>query len=701
MEEEAGEEPRLGRSTAPKDFRFYHMDLYDSEDRLQLFPGESSRIRREVTPAELTSEPRGAGDSKNLQKEADELVHLYGLQDDHELGGEFVDEHRQGTLGYPSYGMRRRDPGREQRDWGLGNEAAEAADLGYGGQGPPDQCQDLREAYRYTHGRASEEYECYVIPEEEDEEEPADVFCVTCKTPVRTIEKDSDMHKEHEVIPINKALEHAKDEIHKNMCKLEQQIIDMENFASHLEEVFITVEENFGRQEQNFECHYNGILETLAQKYEEKIQALGEKKKEKLEALYGQLVSCGENLDACRELMETIEEMCHEEKVEFLKDAVAMTDRLGKFLKTKTDVELSAQPEFEDQTLDFSDVEQLMDSINTIPAPSAPVINPQAPNSATGSSVRVCWSLYSDDTVESYQLSYRPVQDSSTDKDQAAPSPPSIKTEAIRSCEEAALICWESGNLNPVDSYTVELIQAETPEASGVTESIVGIPTCESLIQLQPRHSYTIYVRALNVGGTSARSEPATVHTTGSYFQLNKDTCHPWLTVSEDGFTVVRSEKKGFRRELPPSKMQFTRCVAVMGSLIPVRGRHYWEVEVDEHLDYTVGVACEDVPKQEDLGANCLSWCMKHTFASTRHRYEFLHNGTTPDIRITVAPKKIGILLDYENSKLSFFNVDIAQHLYTFSCRLHQFVHPCFSLEKSGCLKICNGISMPKLVTFL
>lgn len=61
-----------------------------------------------------------------------------------------------------------------------------------------------------------------------------------------------------------------------------------------------------------------------------------------------------------------------------------------------------------------------------------------------------------------------------------------------------------------------------------------------------------------------------------------------------------------------------TRCAAVIGNLIPVRGRHYWEVEVDERLDYTIGVACEDVPKQEDLGANCLSWCMRHTFASTR-----------------------------------------------------------------------------------
>ncbi|XP_065728043.1 fibronectin type III and SPRY domain-containing protein 2 isoform X2 [Phocoena phocoena] len=705
MEGEVGEAPGLGRPAASKDFHFHHVDLYDSEDRLQIFPEEDTQMRREVVQAEMTNEPRQPMIGKaqrDLGEEVDELVHLYGLEDDHELGYEFIDKStpRIEVSEYPPYMMMGREPLREQRDWRLSGEAAKAEDLGFGAWGSAGQCRDLREAYRYTHGHASEEYECYVIPEEEDEEEAADVFCVTCKTPIRASGKVLVEHKEHEVTPLGKALESAKDEIHKNMYKLEKQIIEMENFASHLEEVFITVEENFGRQEKNFESHYNEILETLAQKYEEKIQALGEKKKEKLEALYGQLVSCGENLETCKELMETIEEMCHEEKVDFIKDAVAMADRLGKFLKTKTDVEISAQPEFEDQTLDFSDVEELMGSINTIPAPSAPVINPQAPNSATGSSVRVCWSLYSDDTVESYQLSYWPVQDSSPGKDRAAPCPPIMKSKEIRSCEEAALICWESGNLNPVDSYTVELTQAEVPGASGVTESVVGIPTCECLVQLQPRQSYTIYVRALNVGGPSARSEPATVHTTGSYFRLNEHTCHPWLTVSEDGLTVVRSERKAPAREPLPSDTRFTRCVAVMGNLIPVRGRHYWEVEVDECLDYTVGVAFEDVPKQEDLGANRLSWCMRHTFASSRHKYEFLHNKMTPDIRITVSPRKIGILLDYENSKLSFFNVDISQHLYTFSCQLHLFVQPCFSLEKPGCLKIHNGISMPKHVTF-
>lgn len=50
-------------------------------------------------------------------------------------------------------------------------------------------------------------------------------------------------------------------------------------------------------------------MQTLEQKYEENMQALGEEKKEKLETLYKQLVSCGENLDTCKDLMETIEDL--------------------------------------------------------------------------------------------------------------------------------------------------------------------------------------------------------------------------------------------------------------------------------------------------------------------------------------------------------------------------------------------------------
>lgn len=55
------------------------------------------------------------------------------------------------------------------------------------------------------------------------------------------------------------------------------------------------------------------------------------------------------------------------------------TNRLRKFLETKTDVEISAQPAVEDQTLDFSDVEQLLGSINTIPGAHLPRAGVPAP----------------------------------------------------------------------------------------------------------------------------------------------------------------------------------------------------------------------------------------------------------------------------------------------------------------------------------
>lgn len=51
------------------------------------------------------------------------------------------------------------------------------------------------------------------------------------------------------------------------------------------------------------------------------------------------------------------------------------------------------------------------------------------------------------------------------------PCPPVIKQRECTSCPEAALIRWESGNTNPVDSYTIELSEAGTDGGqSGITE---------------------------------------------------------------------------------------------------------------------------------------------------------------------------------------------------------------------------------------
>ncbi|XP_059679848.1 fibronectin type III and SPRY domain-containing protein 2 [Gavia stellata] len=742
---------------------FYHMDLYGSKERFDIFPKEPSGqgdrslgdTRRESA---LSSEkfPRSQEAGYDLEKEVAELAKMYGLDEDREkelelLGGhlETVESRwppartgKTGSQGSICNASKSSSPLKDQsqstKQQGLPGEASQDEDQS------KTRAEDEAESHTWSReglssGGMSDEWSSQAVSEEE---EAADVFCSTCKMPIRAFDKLFGEHKDHEVAQLPTALESEKEEIHKNMCKLEDQIAQMENFASHLEEIFITVEENFGRQEQNFEVHYNDAVQVLARKYEEQLEALGEEKRQKLEALYEQLVSCGEHLDTCKELTDATQELYLEnDKADFMKAAVTMVDRLEEFLKKEVDLELSTLPGFEERVIDFSEVEQLMNSINTIPAPSAPVINPQAPNAATGTSLRVCWGLFSDDTVECYQLCYKPVSNERHMDEQAehtlkvketyctianllpntqyefwvsalnasgisppseravyvtAPSPPIIKNKKIRSCENAALVCWESRDINPVDSYMVELSKL-TDEENGdiITESIVGIPNCEVLIHLQPTQSYRICVRALNLGGSSERSEPVLIHTTGTYFCLNEDTAHPLLAILDDGFTIACDELENPECDLPVYDNSFTRCIGILGSLIPFPGKHYWEVEVEEDTEYRIGVAFENTPRHGYLGANNSSWCMRHIITPSRHKYEFLHSGMTPDIRITIPPRRIGILLDYENCKLSFFNANIAQHLYAFSSHFQHYVHPCFALETPGILQIHTGIAIP------
>ncbi|XP_031425500.1 fibronectin type III and SPRY domain-containing protein 2 [Clupea harengus] len=581
------------------------------------------------------------------------------------------------------------------------------------------------------------------------ESDTPDAYCTDCQTPTYAFKKLAGPHKSHRVILMKKAAQEIKNDINKTRNKLEEKITQMENFAGNLEEIFITVEENFGRQEQNLEQHYNEVLQTLAHRYDLRASALEDEKKMKLESLYNQLIDCGRTLDTNKEQIEEAQALYRDEnKYLFLQTVKPIMKNIEKLAIEEPDLKIAASLEFDIPAADLSDVKQMMDSINAVPAPSAPVMNPQIPNSASCTSLRVCWSLFSDDTVEYYELYSRPIfEDITVESDleevkvkvkethytvadllpnaqyefwvtatnttgispasekavyMTVPSPPVIKPRECTSCPDAALVRWDSGNTNPVDSYTLELLEmgAESSKAT-VTESIVAIPTCESLIQLQPGKCYQIYVRAVNIGGPSEKSESFTVTTTGTFFHLLEDTAHPCLSVSEDGFTMFYTHDELPLSEMAFSDNTFARCVAVLGDLIPVRTKHYWEVEVDPHTEYRIGVAYEDTQRNAYLGGNNTSWCMRHVLTPSRHKYEFLHNGWTPDIRITSHPLRIGMALDYDQGKLSFFNADLAQHLYTFRCQFLHYVHPCFALDNPGALTLKNGTTPPNYISFV
>lgn len=54
----------------------------------------------------------------------------------------------------------------------------------------------------------------------------------------------------------------------------------------------------------------------------------------------------------------------------------------------------------------------------------------------------------------------------------AVPSPPVIKPQQCVSSLDAALIRWDSGNTNPVESYTLEFHETSADGGGTATESV-------------------------------------------------------------------------------------------------------------------------------------------------------------------------------------------------------------------------------------
>ncbi|XP_063052099.1 tripartite motif-containing protein 16 isoform X2 [Engraulis encrasicolus] len=142
---------------------------------------------------------------------------------------------------------------------------------------------------------------------------------------------------------------------------------------------------------------------------------------------------------------------------------------------------------------------------------------------------------------------------------------------------------------------------------------------------------------------------------------LDPDTAHPKLLLSAGDRRVSFSDTA---QPYPESEGRFSSFPQVLATEAlrggGAGGRWYWEVEVsaDEGGRWKVGVCDGQIGRkgQKDasrLGFNALSWCL---LSEGKGKVEVLHDKATTAV-CSDAPRRVGVLLDYEEAALSFFTV--------------------------------------------
>ncbi|XP_064219154.1 butyrophilin subfamily 2 member A2 isoform X1 [Aotus nancymaae] len=140
---------------------------------------------------------------------------------------------------------------------------------------------------------------------------------------------------------------------------------------------------------------------------------------------------------------------------------------------------------------------------------------------------------------------------------------------------------------------------------------------------------------------------------------LDPDTAHPELFLSEDQRSVRRGP---FRQSMPDNPERFNSQPCVLGRESFTSGKHYWEVEVENVMVWTVGVCRDSVERKGEfllLPQNGF-W----TLEMFGNQYRAL---SSPERILPLKESlcRVGIFLDYEAGDVSFYNMTDRSHIYT------------------------------------
>ncbi|XP_028459241.1 E3 ubiquitin-protein ligase TRIM21-like [Perca flavescens] len=161
---------------------------------------------------------------------------------------------------------------------------------------------------------------------------------------------------------------------------------------------------------------------------------------------------------------------------------------------------------------------------------------------------------------------------------------------------------------------------------------------------------------------------------------LDPDTAHPNLILSDDRKQVNDRDLLSMllRKNLPDNPERFSECASVLGKQSFSSGRFYFEVQVKGKTEWDLGVARESINRK---GAVALSPKYGYWTIWLRNRNEY-YTAAGPRVRLSLKspPQKVGVFVDYEEGLVSFYDVDVAALIYSFTgCSFTDKLFPYFS----------------------
>ncbi|XP_046907245.1 E3 ubiquitin-protein ligase TRIM39-like [Hypomesus transpacificus] len=158
---------------------------------------------------------------------------------------------------------------------------------------------------------------------------------------------------------------------------------------------------------------------------------------------------------------------------------------------------------------------------------------------------------------------------------------------------------------------------------------------------------------------------------------LDPDTACPYLILSEDGKQVRDGD---IELDLPDNPERFDSCPCVLGKQGFSSRRFYYEVQVEGKTEWGLGVVRESINRkgQITLSPEYGYWTV---WLRNGDQYEALA-GPSVLLSLRQKPQKVGVIVDYEEGLVSFYDVEARSHIYSFTgCTFTEKLYPYLSTD--------------------